>query len=1272
MKRSVTFLLVIVLLLGLLAGCGGKSDPTQNRGDSPSQPQEEVSTLTPLTPQQMLQPAVNRGSETPERKFTLMIYMVGSDLESRSGAASRDLMEMLDSGLNTTDINILVYTGGTKSWQLDIPSNCNAIYRLNSAGGSFDMVGATQEPVNTGDPATVVDFLDFSRTNYPAESYGLVFWDHGGGPLYGFGSDELFTSSNGGRESLSIWELEAAMENAALQQKLAFVGFDACLMGSIEVADVFDEYADYLIASQELEPGAGWDYSFLEIFNRTTDPEAVADKVLSTYEASMKTNPWKPEYTLSCLELSQVTAVKSELDALFTELDAGIAKGDYNAIAKARSQTKVFALSAVGGQEDSYDLVDLHDMVQKLPDTYRSAGKKLTAALDKLVMDSVTNIPQANGVTMYYPYSNKRVYEQAENAVLSLASDSQRTFLKSYSARWLGKEPAENTELDLQEDSAYFTVQLTQEQIDAMEGAYYTVLAYQGESYGMLDVETSYIPQLINIRVEPEADGTLRIPADPEIFVVRTDLGEAYSPCIMVENEVTATTRSYVSLGAYLYAASSINDGSQEIQIALQEDVKSGEVEIQTIYGRESQSDTFGKTQADLKNWTYLALYQPYRYPTFDETGWLMPFADWEAPSWQSINLFGYEEGFQFDKQPISQIDGAYACYIALKDTSGNTFATALIDFPNQTAPTFVQEGDMVFRLLEDHAVLVSYEGEAAQVTVPETVQGKPVTEIGDEAFYYNKTLTQVTLPASLTHIGAKAFGNCELLTEVQLPESLVFIGNGAFLSSGLTAIRLPDGLEMISASAFQYTDIAQLSIPASVTTLEPGAFSGCKQLTAITVDSGNSSYKSADGVVFTIDGKKLVQFPAGRTGAYAIPAGTECIEEKAFTGAKELTQVQFPEGLRRIQPYAFYEVMCLQQLQFPESLEYLGAQAFGGWRWDEVGATSVYLGKNLRWFHSSALSGYLLEEIQVSPENPNYTTVNGMLCNKAGNTLYLVPSAVSGTLEIPQGINNITNGALSEAENVTELILADSVVSVDSSLPKLEKLTIGASLRYLRYLFNLTETELTVSPNSVAFSMRDGNLYNREGTELILWLVETDVMNIPDGVKAIDWDAIPYNSLSSSTPVVKVVLPASLATFDPGIFNNLNALTAYEVTAGSTTIAAHDGLLYSADGKTLLSVPKGLSDTITVREGTVEIGADALYMLQNATKVVIPEGVTIMRSGNLSYIENPVDVYLPASLTDINREVFRKSVENVTVYCPAGSAAEAFAKELGIKVVTQ
>jgi hypothetical protein len=115
------------------------------------------------------------------KPYTIMLYMNGSDLETESGAATDDLIQILESGLDSRNAHFIVFTGGTKRWQNDVvPANKCVLWEI-ADGYIYETAGVGK--VNMGDPGTLASFISFGLANYPADKYGLIMWDHGGGSI---------------------------------------------------------------------------------------------------------------------------------------------------------------------------------------------------------------------------------------------------------------------------------------------------------------------------------------------------------------------------------------------------------------------------------------------------------------------------------------------------------------------------------------------------------------------------------------------------------------------------------------------------------------------------------------------------------------------------------------------------------------------------------------------------------------------------------------------------------------------------------------------------------------------------------------------------------------------------------------------------------------------------------------------------------------------------------------------------------------------------------
>lgn len=130
-------------------------------------------------------------------------------------------------------------------------SYSNEDERRNTPMTQSDEYGVTTE---------LYDFVKTTMESYPSEQYILILWDHGGGAVNGFGKDER--SAGSAVTSYNVKKTFEKLKNDTDNwQSLAFAGYDACLMGTVETADAWEGTADYLIGSEASEPDNGWDHT---------------------------------------------------------------------------------------------------------------------------------------------------------------------------------------------------------------------------------------------------------------------------------------------------------------------------------------------------------------------------------------------------------------------------------------------------------------------------------------------------------------------------------------------------------------------------------------------------------------------------------------------------------------------------------------------------------------------------------------------------------------------------------------------------------------------------------------------------------------------------------------------------------------------------------------------------------------------------------------------------------------------------------------------------
>ena len=191
-----------------------------------------------------------------DQSVVVMTYIVGADLESRSGLASMNIQQMLDASKQGSGLRFIVEAGGSERWFTNGIAN-GSYGRYEIADGKITQIESLPETTNMSDGATLEDFIRWAAENYEADRYMLTLWDHGGGMVYGYGLDQI---NSQGTDCIKVSALADALEGAGV--KFDIIGFDACLMQEIEIAKALAPYADYLLASEETESGCGWFYTY--------------------------------------------------------------------------------------------------------------------------------------------------------------------------------------------------------------------------------------------------------------------------------------------------------------------------------------------------------------------------------------------------------------------------------------------------------------------------------------------------------------------------------------------------------------------------------------------------------------------------------------------------------------------------------------------------------------------------------------------------------------------------------------------------------------------------------------------------------------------------------------------------------------------------------------------------------------------------------------------------------------------------------------------------
>lgn len=300
MKKLLLFVAVTIsALLFLFSGCTpGSTPPAESTG------QTETLSETPMGEQ---------------GTWSVFLYLCGSNLETKMGAAGKNLDELLASDI-PDNVNVIIQTGGAKKWRSHGIS-AGEIGRYSVRDGELKLLESLPS-ANMGDGGTLESFLSWGVANYPGEKMCVILWDHGSGSIDGVCNDE-----NYGFDAITLSELSGALKTVSegMTDRFEVIGFDACLMANYETARAVQPYARYMIASEEIEPSGGWDYKALISAVEADKSIGGADwgrAVCDGYFAKCRLNEKDATATLWVLDLSRLGMLSIAFEQLASEMAA--------------------------------------------------------------------------------------------------------------------------------------------------------------------------------------------------------------------------------------------------------------------------------------------------------------------------------------------------------------------------------------------------------------------------------------------------------------------------------------------------------------------------------------------------------------------------------------------------------------------------------------------------------------------------------------------------------------------------------------------------------------------------------------------------------------------------------------------------------------------------------------------------------------------------------------------------------------------------------------
>ena len=1126
-------------------------------------------------------------SGTAEKNYTVMIYMNGSGLESGAGAASEDIREMEEAGIDFNTSNVVLMTGGSSAWQSGIPADRDCILDL-SRDPDDRIIAETAGPANMGDAGTLAAFVNYCTERFPARHYGLLFWGTGGGPVWGFGSDEL----NGG-DGLLLSEMREAMDHTVFKShaRLDWVGFDADMMASVENAVLWRNYASCMIASEEVEASCGWNYRFLDILNTAPSAAAFADSAVGSCRAYYDENIsalHHPDLTLSAVDLDRLDRVTNALDTLVQPVMEDLRNGRYSDIRACRDRARFFGVSQAESRETGCDLADIADLASAFSDLYPDQADLLYQACEGILLARTANMSGTRGLSVYFPGWNRSLYDACETVSYSsfAPGEAYLSMIQLFMEEASGGDGTDwnlpSLEEAISSEDGYTPVlelSLTPDQASALADASYSILQKTGPG--------TFRPVLTDVRIPLSRDDTMSVPADPLLVRASNPYGQMEDPWYFRETVIRGSYVTYKAPDLLL-----TEDGADSgTEAALITERNGASFTVKTVSRKMESPFPIGRNTADAAGYTAIADAQSTAYTRPADSA--SPWYTWSSSPHQGQESLGLRNGLALSREPVSSFEGQFLVQLILTDLSGNSHASEAVILPSSSDR---EEDPAAADTSETADTSVTADTSKTADTSVTADTSKTADTSGDAAGDKTEDDRNSTDSAS-AKTGVSQDGASDDQTSSEQAGQADTVPAVVFTEPTPVDVETSYGSLhfMVSADhaillSYEGQDSA-LTIPAEV-----------ESIPVTEIGDGESS---CIHYVFDAD-------------TYTLPDQSSpdaLAPEMSVPGM--LRQLVIPDSVTTIHAHAFEDCISLESVQLPASLQTLEAYAFYG---------------------CSSVNAY-----SISADNTAFKTVSGVLFSADGKTLWLFPAAydttgqsllpASGqspdsthvpsdhealplyTYTVPEGTVRIADYAFADFDRYYDdlsLVLPSTLETIGrgafENTAALCQITWNGGLQTIGEdafrCCSLTELALPDSLRSVGSHAFAGNPL-------------ASVPVLPDGLTAVGAGAFDptvrrpdssggHNILSCDT----LQIGSAMTDLDPAAFAGI-LFRSFSVSDSNQDFSSRDGFLMDREGSSLLQCPSGAGPEAAVPEGTVSIESGAFAGVSGLTDLTIPDSVT-------------------------------------------------------------
>ena len=366
-----------------------------------------------------------------DESVVVMEYIIGSNLEDNSGLASANIQMMEDASKQGSALTFVLQAGGSRRW-FTKGMDDEGYGRLEIRDGKIQKVMDLDPDMCMAEGENLSDFIKWTKETYPADRYMLILWDHGGGIAYGYGQDQVNPREGEEIDTIKVSEIIEAVADSGVTFDI--IGFDACLMQDLEIANALEPYADYYLASEEVEGGLGWYYT--SAFGKlAAEPgmgsEEFGRALISSYDQFNRSlndgNP-QTDATLSLVDLTLVKQAADKVSDFFETANEAVRndRDDFADIGAAASSAYTFT--------GDYQ-IDLIDFMKKLNDTDMddsicpSEEKEavINAVRACVVLRNGDSADGVNGMALGFPYKAIGDYSATSDQLKALELSSEKS-----------------------------------------------------------------------------------------------------------------------------------------------------------------------------------------------------------------------------------------------------------------------------------------------------------------------------------------------------------------------------------------------------------------------------------------------------------------------------------------------------------------------------------------------------------------------------------------------------------------------------------------------------------------------------------------------------------------------------------------------------------------------------------------------------------------------------------------------------------------------------